>query len=245
MNSKGKKIHVHEPLDLGSYPSSVDSWMRSLDSINFNPAPISTDTEGAISVSSGSSGSETLAHEYTAEQNLKSNSGPSVRKSCYAFYVVFSGRTLGIHEDWDVVHKATNGFSGACYRGYRSYEDACAAWTRACSQFAAPTPSTSFGNTRSPTERCSANQTSFPHQTSSTQRPSYATVAQRSAPLLEEEKYYVVIRGASPGVYLGRFAANQAVGAVTGGVMEQTATKGAANEMFVDAFMNREVMRAH
>ena len=43
-------------------------------------------------------------------------------------YVVFIGRTCGIHENWDTCKAATNGFKGAKFKGYEDYDEALAAW---------------------------------------------------------------------------------------------------------------------
>ncbi len=45
-------------------------------------------------------------------------------------YVVFVGRTVGIHQSWDECHKAVNGFPGSKFKGYKVAEDAFDAWEK-------------------------------------------------------------------------------------------------------------------
>ncbi|XP_077226225.1 uncharacterized protein LOC143859392 [Tasmannia lanceolata] len=40
------------------------------------------------------------------------------------FYVVFKGRQVGVYDSWQHCHVQVNGFSGACFRSYRSREEA-------------------------------------------------------------------------------------------------------------------------
>jgi len=44
------------------------------------------------------------------------------------FYVVFIGRTCGVHETWDSCKEATNKYPGSKFKGYESYEEAEQAW---------------------------------------------------------------------------------------------------------------------
>ncbi len=43
-------------------------------------------------------------------------------------YVVFIGRTVGIYESWDEAKGQVEGFAGARFKGYFTYEDATEAW---------------------------------------------------------------------------------------------------------------------
>lgn len=43
-------------------------------------------------------------------------------------YVVFIGRTVGIYESWDEAKEQVEGFAGARFKGYFTYEDATEAW---------------------------------------------------------------------------------------------------------------------
>lgn len=45
-------------------------------------------------------------------------------------YVVFIGRTIGIHETWEACKEATNRYPGAKFKGYDSYDEAIAAWEK-------------------------------------------------------------------------------------------------------------------
>ena len=41
-----------------------------------------------------------------------------------AWYVVFRGRRPGVYDSWTMAHEQVNGFQGACYKKFRTKEEA-------------------------------------------------------------------------------------------------------------------------
>lgn len=44
------------------------------------------------------------------------------------WYVVFEGRVPGVYEKWEDCQKQVNKFSGNCYKGYATRQEAVAKW---------------------------------------------------------------------------------------------------------------------
>lgn len=44
------------------------------------------------------------------------------------WYVVFEGRVPGVYEKWEDCQKQVNKFSGNCYKGYATRQEAVAMW---------------------------------------------------------------------------------------------------------------------
>lgn len=53
--------------------------------------------------------------------------GPKPKKVAY---VVLRGRIPGIYETWDECRQQVEGFEGACFRGYFTYEAAVEVWEK-------------------------------------------------------------------------------------------------------------------
>ena len=41
-----------------------------------------------------------------------------------AWYVVFRGRQPGVYDSWSIAHEQVHGFHGACYKKFRTKEEA-------------------------------------------------------------------------------------------------------------------------
>ncbi|KAK7017910.1 hypothetical protein VNI00_018522 [Paramarasmius palmivorus] len=198
-----------------------------------------------------------------ATNNHIRSANPTTTRSSTGFvaYVVFNGRVKGVHHTWDSCCHSVAGYPKHSYRGFRSTREAEEAWSEATEKGIVGDPPTAFSEPQkaaTPT-KCAAEgygksqatitdgtKGSTSRHASDKPRPSSLGPSNPASPSTSKGKtlrqfWWVVIKGAEPGVYTSESAAREAAGNHSLVVVERLGTAEKAQSLWSTALESGRV----
>ncbi|KAF9036398.1 hypothetical protein BJ165DRAFT_1409145 [Panaeolus papilionaceus] len=165
-------------------------------------------------------------------------------------YCVWNGRKIGIFHSWPEVVRSTNNIPGASWLGFATIDDAIQAWNskitckpdlaeQACRQV----QQANSDNVASLAQSFSALSPPSTPQCPGSRLPSSIPLsASQYQPFVEEDNaFYVVVRGARPGVYHGNIAAWNAAGPHSRARRIKSGGEAEANKLFAQLYMSGKI----